>query len=149
MINVENRKLVAKGFFNAYKEHNLDAAVAFASKESTFRYVPLGDDGIGKIDATEGPTWKGIANALISAFPDLSNEVKSITVDDEGNAIVRVFIAGTQQNDILGIPSKGKHYNTEHLFILQIDDDYKITDITCFWDNWNWFQQIGFNPANS
>ena len=147
MKTLENRKQVAQAFFEAYKNHDLNTAVSLATTEATFRYVPLGENGIGKINADEGTTWKGIANALITAFPDLTNDVKSITVDNEGNAIVRVFIGGTQENDILGIPSKGKYYNTEHLFILNIDDTLKITDIICFWDNWDWFQQIGFNPA--
>ncbi|MEL6916635.1 MAG: nuclear transport factor 2 family protein [Bacteroidota bacterium] len=147
MEKVENRKQVAEAFFNAYKNHNLDEAVSYTAPSATFRYVPLGENGMGKIDANEGTTWKGIAGALIGAFPDLTNDVKSITVDDQGNAIVRVFIGGTQENEILGIPSQGKYYNTEHLFILNINDQNKITDIICFWDNWDWFQQIGFNPA--
>ncbi len=144
---IHKRKTVATSFFEAYKKHDIDAAVSYASSDATFRYVPLGENGIGKINAKEGITWKGIASALITAFPDLSNDVKSITIDDQGNAIVRVFISGTQEKEILGIPSKGRYYNTEHLFILKINENNKIEDITCFWDNWNWFQQIGFNPG--
>ncbi|WP_299219956.1 ester cyclase [uncultured Aquimarina sp.] len=146
---IENRKTLATLFFNAYKNHDLETAVSYATSNGTFRYVPLGENGIGKINADEGTTWKGIASALIEAFPDLTNDVKSITIDNEGNAIVRVFIGGTQKNEILGIPSKGKYYNTEHLFILKINDDNKIEDILSFWDNWDWFQQIGFNPNAS
>lgn len=143
---INDKKKVASSFFEAYKKHDLDTAVSYATEQATFRYIPLGDNGTGKIDDSEGTTWKGIAGALIKGFPDLSNDIKSITVDDQGNAIVRVFIGGTQENEILGIPSKGRYYNTEHLFILKINDENKIEDITCFWDNWDWFQQIGFNP---
>ncbi|GAA4274258.1 ester cyclase [Aquimarina gracilis] len=145
--DIKNRKTVAASFFEAYKKHDLDTAVSYTTADATFRYVPLGENGVGKINAEKGTSWKGIANALITAFPDLSNDVKSITVDNEGNAVVRVFIGGTQENEILGIPSQGKYYNTEHLFILKINDNNKIEDITCFWDNWDWFQQIGFNPG--
>lgn len=148
MKTLENRKQVAQEFFNAYKNQDLDKAVSLATAEGTFRYVPLGENGIGKIKGDEGTTWKGIANALITSFPDLTNDVKNITVDNEGNAIVRVFIGGIQEKDILGIPSRGKYYNTEHLFILNIDDNLKITSILSFWDNWDWFQQIGYNPAS-
>ncbi len=147
--NIDDRKTVATSFFEAYKKHDLDTAVSYATPNATFRYIPLGENGIGKIYANEGITWKDIATALITAFPDLSNDVKSITVDNEGNAIVRVFIHGTQENEILGIPSKGKYYNTEHLFVLKINNYNKIENIICFWDNWDWFQQIGFNPTNN
>ncbi|WP_299530083.1 ester cyclase [Ulvibacterium sp.] len=148
MKTLVNRKQVAQEFFNAYKNQDLDKAVSLATAEGTFRYVPLGENGIGKIKGGEGTTWKGIANALITSFPDLTNDVKSITVDNEGNAIVRVFIGGTQEKEILGIPSKGRYYNVEHLFILKINDDNQIEEITSFWDNWDWFQQIGYNPAS-
>ncbi len=147
MKTLENKKQVATAFFEAYKNHNLDEAVSYAAHGATFRYVPLGENGIGKVDAEEGTTWKGIANALITAFPDLTNDVKDISIDDQGNAIVRVFIGGTQEKEILGIPSHGKYYNTEHLFILKINDENKIESITSFWDNWDWFQQIGYNPV--
>ena len=147
MTTLENRKKVAAQFFDAYKNHDLETAVSLASADATFRYIPLGENGIGKVKGSERTTWQGIASALITSFPDLSNDVKSLTIDNEGNAIVRVFIGGTQEKEILGIPSKGKYYNTEHLFILNINDQLEIQNITCFWDNWDWFQQIGFNPS--
>ncbi|GMN06100.1 hypothetical protein MTsPCn5_14890 [Croceitalea sp. MTPC5] len=147
MLTTEKRIQIASDFFNAYKNHDLDKATALATPESTFRYIPLGDNGKGKIKGAEGTTWKGIASALIAAFPDLTNDVKNISIDHQGNAIVQVFIGGTQENEILGIPSQGKYYNVEHLFLLNINDDGLIENITCYWDNWDWFQQIGFNPA--
>jgi steroid delta-isomerase-like uncharacterized protein len=149
MKNIAATKAVAQSFFDNYNRHKIQSAVSLATSDATFRYVPLGQNGIGKIKGDSGTTWSGIAEALIGAFPDLSNEVKSVTVDDENNAIVKVFIGGTQAGDILGIPSKGRYYNVEHLFILKMNDDNKITDITCYWDNWDWFQQIGYNPALS
>lgn len=147
MENIEKRKQVARSFFEAYRNQDPAAAAALASDTGEFRYIPLGDNGKGLIKGTEGSTWENIANALIGSFPDLTNEVQSITIDNEGNAIVRVFIGGTQAKEIMGIPSKGKYYNVEHLFILNINDQGLIEGITCYWDNWDWFQQIGFNPA--
>ncbi|MEO1050596.1 MAG: ester cyclase [Bacteroidota bacterium] len=147
MTTLEKRRQIAVDFFNAYKNHELDKAAALASENGTFRYIPLGENGKGKIKGTEGTTWQGIASALIGSFPDLTNEVKNISIDDQGNAVVQVFIGGTQESEILGIPSQGKHYSVEHLFILKINDDNQIEGITCYWDNWDWFQQIGYNPA--
>ena len=145
--STENRKKIATQFFEAYNNQDIEKAASLASESGTFRYIPLGDNGKGKIKGEEGTTWTGIANALISSFPDLSNEVKNISVDDQGNAVVQVFIGGTQDKEILGIPSKGKYYSVEHLFILGINDEGLIDEITCYWDNWDWFQQIGYTPS--
>ncbi|GAA4276563.1 nuclear transport factor 2 family protein [Aquimarina mytili] len=147
MKTIENRKKVAEEFFRAYKNQDIKKAISLASKEGTFRYIPLGENGIGKIKGEEGTTWADIATALIGSFPDLTNDVKNISIDNQGNAIVQVFIGGTQEKEILGIPSKGKYYNVEHLFILNINDDGLIERITSYWDNWDWFQQIGYNPS--
>ncbi|GGG09972.1 hypothetical protein GCM10011344_08250 [Dokdonia pacifica] len=146
-IDIEERETIATAFFNAYKNQDIDAAVALASEKGTFRYIPLGENGKGKIKGTEGNTWQGVASALINSFPDLSNDIKNISIDNQGNAIVQVFISGTQDKEILGIPSKGKYYNVEHLFIVNINDQGLIEEITCYWDNWDWFQQIGYHPS--
>ncbi|WP_350286823.1 DJ-1/PfpI family protein [uncultured Croceitalea sp.] len=146
-IDDEKRQNIATEFFEAYKNQDIERAVSFASEEGTFRYIPLGDNGVGKIKGTEGTTWAGIASALIGSFPDLSNDVKNISIDNQGNAIVQVFIGGTQKKEILGIPSKGQYYNVEHLFLLNINKDGIIEEITSYWDNWDWFQQIGYNPS--
>ncbi|WP_299765257.1 DJ-1/PfpI family protein [uncultured Dokdonia sp.] len=146
-IDDANRVRIATDFFNAYKNQDLAKAAALASENGTFRYIPLGENGKGKIKGTERTTWQGIASALINSFPDLSNDVKNISIDNQGNAIVQVFIGGTQEKEILGIPSKGKYYNVEHLFLLNINNKGLIEEITCYWDNWDWFQQIGYNPS--
>ncbi len=147
MKTTEERKEIAANFFKAYKNQDIEKAVSLASNKGTFRYIPLGENGKGKIKGSEGTTWAGIASALIGSFPDLSNDVKNISIDDQGNAIVQVFIGGTQEKEILGIPSKGKYYNVEHLFLLNINNEGLIEEITCYWDNWDWFQQIGYNPS--
>lgn len=147
MKTTQERIKIAKEFFKAYNNQYIEKASSLASENGTFRYIPLGDHGSGKIKGDEGTTWAGIANALIASFPNLSNDVKNISVDDQGNAIVQVFIGGTQEKEILGIPSNGKHYNVEHLFILGINDEGLIDEITSYWDNWDWFQQIGYNPS--
>lgn len=146
-IDDSQRLNIATEFFDAYKHQDIKKAVSLASEEGTFRYIPLGENGKGKIKGNEGTTWAGIASALISAFPDLSNDVKNISIDNQGNAVVQVFIRGTQEKEILGIPSKGKYYNVEHLFLLKINNAGFIEEITCYWDNWDWFQQIGYNPS--
>jgi steroid delta-isomerase-like uncharacterized protein len=148
MKKIEITKQIATSFFEAYKNHDIEKATNLAAENASFRYIPLGSNGVGKVkgNSTE-TTWAGIANALIGAFPDLTNDVKSITIDNENNAIVQVFIGGTQAKEILGIPSNGKYYNVEHLFMLKINDNDQIDTITCYWDNWDWFQQIGYKPA--
>ncbi len=147
MITIEKRTRIALDFFEAYKNQDVEKASSLASDNGTFRYIPLGENGVGSIKASKDNNWAGIATALISAFPDLTNKVKNVSIDNQGNAIVQVFIGGTQADAIMGIPSKGNYYNVEHLFILKINDSGLIENITCYWDNWDWFQQIGYQPS--
>ena len=70
MITTDKRKEIASAFFQAYNNQDTEKAASLASENGTFRYIPLGDNGRGGIKAGDGTTWTGIANALISSFPE-------------------------------------------------------------------------------
>ena len=81
---------------------------------------------------------------LIDAFPDLSNEVLSITEDATGTrAYVDVNISGTQTKDTFGIVNQGRSYDLRHMFVIEVDDAGQITHVTAFWDNADWYRQLG------
>lgn len=91
MITIEKREEVAQEFFAAYRDHALDRAGQLATDTGQYRYVPLEENGIGSIKGEEDSLWVNFAGALIHAFPNLTNDVKHVTVDNEGNAIVQVI----------------------------------------------------------
>ena len=56
--------------------------------EGEFQYVPLGNQGEGKIGTTGRTIWDG----LFDAVPDLTNREESIFADTEGNVCTEVVL---------------------------------------------------------
>ncbi|MEM8750826.1 MAG: ester cyclase [Pseudomonadota bacterium] len=128
----------AKKFFDEYRAQNVPGMVALFQPKGTVEYVPFKLQGpVEKI----GPGSWGV---LIEAFPNLSNKVHSITESADGRtAHVDVNISGTQTKDVFGVPNKGKSYDLRHMFIIRVDQNGKITNVTSFWDNADWYVQLG------
>lgn len=103
--------------------------------DATIRYVPFGMEG-GLAEAGVA-AWSG----LIDAFPDLTNRVEEVW-DAGSTAFARVFISGTQSKDAFGVPNLGRKYDLEHLFVIESDGE-RITRMTSYWDNAEWFRQLG------
>ena len=78
----------AEGFFDAYRKRDFDKMVARCNPEGEFQYVPLGNQGEGKIGTTGRTIWDG----LFDAVPDLTNREESIFADTEGNVCTEVVL---------------------------------------------------------
>jgi steroid delta-isomerase-like uncharacterized protein len=125
-------------WFDRYRVQDVDGMVAMFTPDATIEYVPLDLKATPEQLAING--WQ----VLIDAFPDLTNEVKRIWQDStEKTTFVDVYIGGTQRKDAFGIPNKGQKYWLRHLFILKMNDEGKITQMTTFWDSATWYQQLG------
>src|SRR2546430_2437446 len=81
---------------------------------------------------------------LIDSFPDLTNEVTSITSDDEGNVAVEVVISGTQAKPFGSIGNQGLHYDLRHVFLFRVGKEGLIEEITAYWDTADWQRQLGW-----
>src|SRR5262245_43635576 len=120
---------VVREFFDAYRRQDVDAMIDLCSDNADFSYVPFEIwrkqevmRGDGKVRAIGKPIWAG----LIHAFPDLTNEVTSITADAAGNVAAEVVIGGTQAGPWGPIAPRGQAYSEPHLFVLHVDGDGKI-----------------------
>jgi steroid delta-isomerase-like uncharacterized protein len=129
---------IATTWFDRYRAQDVDGMVALFASTATIEYVPLNLSATPEQLAENG--WR----VLIDAFPDLTNEVQRVWQDTvEQVAFVDVYIGGTQRKDAFGIANQGKKYWLRHLFILEINDEGKITRMTAFWDSADWYQQLG------
>jgi len=79
----------------------------------------------------------------MDAFPDLTNEVRRIFVDETGHAFCQVYIGGLQTKDAFGIPNKGHRYLVEHMYVLHARDDGMIDAIVSYWDHADLLRQLG------
>jgi steroid delta-isomerase-like uncharacterized protein len=138
---------VVRTFFDVYRRHDVDAMLEnLCSDNAGFNYVPfeiwhkqLVLRGNGKVRTIGKPIWSG----LIHAFPDLTNEVKSISADDAGNVAAEVVIGGTQAGPWGAIAPRGRSFREPHLFVMHVDGEGKIDSITCYWDNASVSRQLG------
>ena len=137
---------VVKSFFDAYREHDVQRMVGLCDDMAGYRSVPFElwrkqrvIRGDGKVTTIGKILWTG----LIEAFPDLTNEVTKIISGNDGRVAAEVVICGTQAKDWGSIRSRGQSFRSPHLFVLQINDDQKIADITSYSDNANVRTQLG------
>ncbi len=129
---------IAAQLFDHYRAQDVPAMVAMFQPEGTVEYVPFAL--AGPVEQVGPGSW----GVLIDSFPDLTNKVRSITGDASGRkAFVDVDISGTQEKEAFGVPSKGRTYSVRHFFVLDTNDAGEITHMTSFWDNVDWFRQLG------
>lgn len=135
-----------RDLFDAYREHDVDRMVQLCTPGADFRYVPFEvwlRQRVVRADEKVRTVGKPLWTALIDAFPDLGNEIVSITADGKGNVAAEVIIGGTQAKDFGAIRSSGQRYDLPHVFIFRVDDDGQIDRIVAYWDTADWYQQLG------
>lgn len=131
-IDALSKKGTCIEFFSAYQDFDVDRMLGLCNPSGGIFFEPLGDAGKGKIYET----GKGIWSALMDAFPDLDNTVKSQAYDEATNTVTcNVVIFGKQEKEFAGLPSKGLRFDSEHIFIFRFDDQSKINMINISWDH--------------
>jgi len=126
-------------FMFAYQQKNIDKMMSLCDPDGAIHFTPLGNAGKGKI----GELGKGIWSALIDCFPDIDNTLDAAVAEDENTVRCQVVIRGTQAKDFADIPSKGLHFDSDHIFIFHLNDENKIDDVNITWDHADFKKQLG------
>ncbi|MFH6605058.1 ester cyclase [Maribacter algicola] len=124
-------------FMKAYQDQNVQKMLDNCSKKGTISFLPLGEDGKGKIHETGKAIW----TALIDSFPTIDNTINSV-VTENGKVKCDVTIRGKQEKDFGGLPTRGKSFEEDHIFIFKIDSDGFIDDLTINWNHSNFVKQL-------
>jgi ketosteroid isomerase-like protein len=142
---------VVTEFFDRYRAHDVEGMTDLCSINADLSYIPVelwGKQrvlrGDGKVSTIGKPLWTG----LIASFPNLSNTVRTITSNDDGDVVTEVDIEGTQQLPWGLIAPAGKHYCEPHLFIFHVGADLLIDRITGYWNDAGISQQLGHNEVD-
>jgi ketosteroid isomerase-like protein len=137
---------VVRGFFQAYRAHDVEAMVEACSEGADFHYVPFevwGKQrvlrGDGKVRGIGKVLWTG----LVESFPDLTNEVTSIHADEAGNVAVEVTIRGTQAKVWGAIDNLGRAFAVPHLFVFRVGEEGLIDAVSAYWDGATMNRQLG------
>jgi steroid delta-isomerase-like uncharacterized protein len=137
---------IVSEFFAAYRKHDVPAMADLCADNADFHYLPVeiwGKQrvvrGDGKVHGIGRVMWSG----LITAFPDLSNEITSLSAAPDGTVVAEVVLTGTQAGAWSVIASKGQQYALPHLFVLHVNAEGLIDSITAYWDNASLYRQLG------
>jgi hypothetical protein len=137
--DISFKKGISLEFFSAYQDMELERMMGLCDTEGTVSFVPLGNDYKGKIHEI----GKGVWAALLDSFPDLDNTVIDQEYEESQNAVIcKVEIFGTQEKDFAGLPTKGKSFRSEHIFIFKFTEEDKIIDIQIDWDHESFVKQL-------
>lgn len=126
-------------FMFAYQQRNVDKMLSFCDREGAVYFKPLGEQGKGKIYEL----GKGLWSSLIDSFPDLDNTVDVAIAEDGDSIRCQAMIRGTQAKDFAGIASKGKHFESDHIFIFRLNPAGQIDKIDIEWDHADFKRQLG------
>jgi len=126
-------------FFSAYQDMDLDRMLSLCDNEGLIVFEPLGDPFKGKIHEV----GKGLWAAIMDAFPNLDNTVKSQSFNEADNSVTcQVVIFGTQAKEFAGIPDKGNGFDSDHIFIFRFGENGKISNININWDHEKFVGQL-------
>ena len=134
----EENKVIARGFFEAWTEGNLDALDELLAPDSVDHdpYNPHGQDGL------EG--GKKTIAMYREAFPDTSFEIEDQLA--EGDKVVTRWTAtGTHEGELMGMQPTGKKATITGITIDRIEDG-KIAEGWTNWDTLAMMQSIGAIP---
>lgn len=142
---------VVAAFFDRYRKHDVEAMTDLCAVNADFSYpafeiwgkqrVLRGD---GKVGTVGKPIWKG----LMTAFPDLTNQVHRVEANDDGDVVVQVDIGGTQRSAWGFIKPQGRAFTEPHLFVFHVDESGHIDSITGYFNNAGICQQLGHKEVD-
>jgi hypothetical protein len=125
-------------FMFAYQQKDVDKMMSFCDPDGTVEFIPLGAAGKGKISELGRGVWE----SLIECFPDIDNTLDAAVADDSRTVRCQVVIRGTQKKDFANIVSKGKKFDSDHIFIFHLNDENKIDYISVEWNHEDFQRQL-------
>jgi len=124
-------------FMFAYQKKDVPLMMSFCDQGGEVYFKPLGENGKGII----GGLGKDLWTLLIECFPDIDNTVDAIVSEGE-NVRCQVLISGMQAKDFAGIESKGKHFESDHIFIFHLNNKNKIDRVEIEWNHSDFVKQL-------
>lgn len=109
------------------------------TRDATLRYVPLGKRANGFVFNDGIALWR----ETIESFDAFTVDVRWIRLDQLGNAYCEVFTGGRQAKDAFGVENRGRDVWLEQLYILHASWDGRIDRLTAYWDQAEFYRQLG------
>ena len=117
--------------------HDVEGAGSLVAADAA---VDFGPAGISGIFAQQGAKF---FRDLITAFPDLRVNVRSILADAE-TAVIEITVEGTQRADFLRIHNQEKHLDLDQAWVITAFDG-KIASIRAYWCQNQLYRRLAVN----
>jgi steroid delta-isomerase-like uncharacterized protein len=124
----EDNKMVARGFYESYNNHDMQKSFDDFIAENLVNHT-MG----GSLDREK---WLNFDQAFIAACPDLKGTIKEQVA--EGNTVVTHWLCeGTHTADFMGMPASGNSISLEGISIDKIEqgmikEHFASADFTMF-----------------
>ena len=116
---------LALAFFDCLNRADADAAMGLVDPDAAIEVVPAG------IRATADVEGRRFFDSLVTAFPDLLIQVRSVLATSE-LAVLELKMEGTQAADFLGILNQEKHVDIDQGWMVWASGG-RIRRIRAYW----------------
>jgi hypothetical protein len=128
---------VAEEFFAGMQSGDAGKVSGLLAPGASVSLVPLGVSGTM---ADEGAAY---LRELAGAFPDLLVRIRRLFVTTDNVAVAEITIDGTQAAAFLGAVNQEKHFDLDQSWVLQVDDEDRITAVTGYWCQNQAYRRLG------
>lgn len=115
----QDREAIVKDHIEAESRHDPDATLAtFSDSKAGYDIPAFGDAG----QILDHDAVRQLYVGLFAAFPDFHIDAGPLRHGDD-HVFVEVRLTGTQAAEWVGIPSKGRSFNTRAACLYEFEDD--------------------------
>ncbi|MEM7659839.1 MAG: nuclear transport factor 2 family protein [Bacteroidota bacterium] len=126
-------------FFAAYNDCDVPTMLDSFSPQGTVMYAPLGESGYGPAREVGKVIW----GMLVDCFANLRNELHASQLNEAGEIVCRLSIAGDQVKDFAEIKNKGFSFEEEHIFVFRLNPTHQIEHLKITWNHDSLRRQLG------
>jgi len=127
---------IARNFFARMAAHDTNGTLALVTSHASVNLVPLNLQGDAEV------VGRYYFEQLTSAFPDLAVRVRRLFVGNDGTAVARITIEGTQAADFFGIINQEKFMDLDQVWFLHVSDG-AIDRIKAYWCQRQLYRRLG------
>ena len=127
---------VGIAFFDAFNEHDLDAALSMLTAGASVDLEPA-----GWVSARPAEL-RAFLSEVLAAFPDAEFRIRRTARLGDGSVFVEGVLAGNQRARFLGAPHQGAYLSIAQAWVLGTDAG-AITSIAGYWSQDTVFRRLG------
>lgn len=126
-------------FFSKYNESDVPAMLDLFAADGTVLYAPLGESGYGPAREVGAVIW----GMLVDCFANLQNIIHSSQLNEDGHIVCRLSISGDQVKNFAEIQNKGLSFDSEHIFVFELNPENQIQHVKIVWNHNELRKQLG------